>query len=107
MRRQHSQYMAKAHFDTSVCSLLLVHAPQLVNLFQDLDLEILDYLPGCLWALLQSSHSASVIVDWKNLIDLRDNIFLGIAFEHCHSYLVKYRILQAFLCRGSEERIVF
>jgi len=79
---------------------------QNVDLFQDLDLEIVDDLRGHLWALLRVSNTSSVVVNWQNLVDVCRNLIRSIAFQSWHSDFVKDWALEAFLCCWPEERIV-
>lgn len=62
-----------------LASLLLVHVAQLIYLFQDLYLEVLNNLLRDFWALLKSSDSPSVIVNRQDIVDLGNNLFLSIA----------------------------
>ena len=79
---------------------------QHVDLFQDLDLEVVDDLRSHLWALLRVSNAPSVVVNRQDLVDVCHNLIRSIALQSWHSDFVKDWALEAFLCCWPEERIV-
>ena len=91
---------------SSCLSFFLVHSPQFEDFFQDLDLEILDYLCCHFWALIKPLNPTSVIVNWQILVDLDSYLFWCVTFQHRHSNFVEDRVLHAFLRWWSEEWVV-
>lgn len=79
-------------------SILCVLFSQQVDLFEDLNLEVVDDFSCHLWTLLCVSNATCVVVDRQNLVDIRHDHLRSITLQSWHSNFVKNRVLQAFLC---------